>query len=160
MAPRTDLDSDAVPETASRAPATKPREAEPQAGRGFVPTRWSVVLKAAHQAGPGAEQALATLCETYWFPLYAFVRRQGHSPQDAEDLTQAFFARLLEKALPRKHPARRRPFPLLFAHGIESDFWPMNGIARARKSEAANGRLLRWTARPPNPAIRSNQRTR
>jgi len=97
MAPRTDLDSEAVPETASRDPATKPLKAEPQAGRGFVPTRWSVVLKAAHQAGPDAEQALATLCETYWFPLYAFVRRQGHGPQDAEDLTQAFFARLLEK---------------------------------------------------------------
>ena len=97
MAPRTDLDSDAVSETAMSAPAPKPRTAEAQGGRGFVPTRWSVVLKAAHHAGPGADEALAILCETYWFPLYAFVRRQGHSPHDAEDLTQAFFARLLEK---------------------------------------------------------------
>jgi RNA polymerase sigma-70 factor (ECF subfamily) len=68
-----------------------------QAGHSFVPTRWSVVLKAAQQAGPDADQALAILCETYWFPLYAFVRRQGHAPHDAEDLTQAFFARLLQK---------------------------------------------------------------
>ncbi|MBI4662327.1 MAG: sigma-70 family RNA polymerase sigma factor [Verrucomicrobia bacterium] len=47
--------------------------------------------------GSKAEQALASLCEVYWYPLYAFVRRQGHSPQDAQDLTQAFFARFLEK---------------------------------------------------------------
>ncbi|MCZ7639125.1 MAG: hypothetical protein M5U12_25580 [Verrucomicrobia bacterium] len=56
-----------------------------------------MVLKAAHAVGPEAEAALASLCETYWFPLYAFVRRQGHPPHDAEDLTQAFFARLLER---------------------------------------------------------------
>ena len=79
------------------APATQPFKAATHPARGFAPTRWSVVLKAARQAGPGAEEALAILCETYWFPLYAFVRRQGHSPHDAEDLTQAFFARLLEK---------------------------------------------------------------
>ena len=44
-----------------------------------------------------ARQALATLCESYWYPLYAYVRRSGHSPHDAQDLTQAFFAKLLEK---------------------------------------------------------------
>jgi RNA polymerase sigma-70 factor (ECF subfamily) len=97
MALRTDLDSDAVPDTYAEAPATKPLKAGTHAGRSFLPTRWSVVLKAAQQAGPDADEALATLCETYWFPLYAFVRRQGHGPHDAEDLTQAFFARLLEK---------------------------------------------------------------
>jgi RNA polymerase sigma factor (sigma-70 family) len=68
-----------------------------QPDRSFVPTRWSVVLKAANHTGLEAEEALAILCQTYWFPLYAFVRRQGHGPHDAEDLTQAFFARLLEK---------------------------------------------------------------
>ena len=52
------------------------------------------------QAGtdsPQAHQALETLCRNYWYPLYAYVRRQGHSAHDAQDLTQAFFARLLEK---------------------------------------------------------------
>lgn len=68
-----------------------------QRDRSFVPTRWSVVLSAANDTGPVAAQAMSTLCETYWYPLYAFVRRQGHNPHDAEDLTQAFFARLLEK---------------------------------------------------------------
>jgi RNA polymerase sigma factor (sigma-70 family) len=63
----------------------------------FTTTHWSVVL-AAHEIGSAAtEAALAELCETYWYPLYAFVRRKGHSPHDAQDLTQAFFARFLEK---------------------------------------------------------------
>jgi RNA polymerase sigma factor (sigma-70 family) len=68
-----------------------------QADRSFVPTQWSVVLKAARQGSPDADEALAILCQAYWYPLYAFVRHQGHSAHDAEDLTQAFFARLLEK---------------------------------------------------------------
>lgn len=70
--------------------------AAPRAGQ-FLTTHWSVVLAAADTSSPQAPQALATLCQAYWYPLYAFVRRQGHSPHDAQDLTQAFFARLLEK---------------------------------------------------------------
>jgi len=56
-----------------------------------------VVLAAAQQESPQAAQALETLCRTYWYPLYAFIRRRGHSPEDAQDLTQGFFAHLLEK---------------------------------------------------------------
>ncbi len=63
----------------------------------FVTTHWSVVLAAREPGAPQAGAALAELCRTYWYPLYAFVRRKGHSPHDAQDLTQAFFARLLEK---------------------------------------------------------------
>jgi RNA polymerase sigma-70 factor (ECF subfamily) len=55
------------------------------------------VLSAREQDSPRNREALEILCRTYWFPLYAFVRRQGRSPQDAQDLTQEFFARLLEK---------------------------------------------------------------
>jgi len=55
------------------------------------------VLAAGQRGAPQADVALEELCRTYWFPLYAYVRRHGHSPEDAEDLTQAFFARLLEK---------------------------------------------------------------
>jgi RNA polymerase sigma-70 factor (ECF subfamily) len=66
-------------------------------GRKFVPTRWSVVLAAGQHASPQAEDALAQLCQTYWSPLYAYVRHQGYSPHDAQDLTQEFFARLLKK---------------------------------------------------------------
>jgi len=65
--------------------------------KGFVATRWSVVLQAGRESSPQAGAALETLCRTYWYPLYAFVRRQGYQPHDAQDLTQSFFARLLEK---------------------------------------------------------------
>src|SRR5665213_1372570 len=63
----------------------------------FVTTHWSVVLAAKDKASPDCDQALETLCRIYWFPLYAFVRSSGHSPHDAQDLTQEFFALLLAK---------------------------------------------------------------
>jgi len=66
-------------------------------GRRFATTRWSLVLDARGDPSDTSEQALAELCESYWYPLYAFVRRQGHNPEDAADLTQAYFAKLLEK---------------------------------------------------------------
>lgn len=64
----------------------------------FVTTRWTQVV-AAGRAGDSthARIALEQLCQTYWYPLYAYVRRQGHAPHDAQDFTQAFFARLLER---------------------------------------------------------------
>lgn len=72
----------------------------PKTGAGagvFATTHWTSVLVAGRGASPQADAALEELCRTYWYPLYAFVRRQGHSREDAEDLTQGFFARLLEK---------------------------------------------------------------
>ena len=61
----------------------------------FPPTQWSVVLAARAKDAPRSSAALETLCRTYWHPLYAYVRRFGHAPHDAQDLTQEFFARLL-----------------------------------------------------------------
>jgi DNA-directed RNA polymerase specialized sigma24 family protein len=67
------------------------------AGTGvFVTTQWSVVL-AAQGKSPAAEEALEKLCRVYWWPLYGFVRRQGYNPEEAQDLTQGFFAMLLER---------------------------------------------------------------
>lgn len=63
----------------------------------FVTTHWSLVLRAREAESVAAEAALGELCATYWGPLYLFARRLGRSPADAEDLTQSFFARLLEK---------------------------------------------------------------
>lgn len=63
----------------------------------FATTRWSVVIKAQRDTTPETRNALETLCRGYWYPLYAYVRRAGKSPHDAEDLTQQFFANLLEK---------------------------------------------------------------
>lgn len=65
-------------------------------GRKFDTTHWSVVLASAEGNTPTAREALARLCETYWYPLYAFVRRQGYDRDDALDLTQGYFLRLLE----------------------------------------------------------------
>src|ERR1017187_2297740 len=63
----------------------------------FPRTRWSVVLAARQEASPESAVALESICRAYWYPLYAYVRRSGHSPHDAQDLTQGFFWRLLEK---------------------------------------------------------------
>lgn len=63
----------------------------------FVTTRWSIVLRAAQPGSPEAQAALAALCQGYWFPLYAYARRQGCDVHHAEDVTQEFFAKLLEK---------------------------------------------------------------
>jgi RNA polymerase sigma factor (sigma-70 family) len=63
----------------------------------FDTTHWSAVLNAKASDSGLAGEALARLCQSYWYPLYAFVRRQGYSPEDAQDLVQGFFARLLEK---------------------------------------------------------------
>jgi RNA polymerase sigma factor (sigma-70 family) len=63
----------------------------------FATTRWTVVLSAGRKSSAQSDNALSELCQSYWYPLYACVRRQGHTKEDAEDLVQAFFARFLEK---------------------------------------------------------------
>jgi RNA polymerase sigma-70 factor (ECF subfamily) len=63
----------------------------------FATTHWSVVVSARDHSSPKSGEALESLCKAYWLPLYAYCRRSGHSPANAEDLTQGFFARLLEK---------------------------------------------------------------
>ena len=65
--------------------------------RAFLTTRWSVVRAARSTDVGAARAALADLCQSYWLPLYGYVRRRGHQREEARDLTQAFFARLLEK---------------------------------------------------------------
>ena len=69
-----------------------------QAGPGrFATTQWSLILAAGRPGSPGARAALEHLCAIYWYPVFAFVRRRGHSVEEAEDLTQSFFGRLIEK---------------------------------------------------------------
>jgi RNA polymerase sigma-70 factor (ECF subfamily) len=102
------------------------------AGR-FEATRWSIVVAAGGADPATARRALEHLCSAYWYPLYAFVRRQGHSPHDAQDLTQEFFARLLARnflgdADPEK--GRFRSFLLGAMKHFLSDEWDR---ARAQK---------------------------
>jgi RNA polymerase sigma factor (sigma-70 family) len=80
-----------MPSTEHDSDSTQPAAAK------FALTRWSVVLAAGSNDSTHARDALENLCRTYWHPIYAFVRRQGHSPPDAQDLTQEFFARFLAK---------------------------------------------------------------
>ncbi|MBK1882547.1 sigma-70 family RNA polymerase sigma factor [Luteolibacter pohnpeiensis] len=83
-----------------------PLNSDPNAKkRLFLTTRWSVVADARQPASQDGADALASLCETYWYPLYVYVRSKGHSIHDAQDLTQAFFAKLLEKGY--LHSAQR-----------------------------------------------------
>ena len=79
--------------------APSERRHAPSTGGGpcFVTTHWSVVLGARQPDTHQAQEALATLCQTYWPPLYVYARRRGYHAPDAEDLTQAFFAQLIEK---------------------------------------------------------------
>ncbi len=76
----------------------------------FTTTHWSVVLAAGQGESPRAAEALETLCRTYWYPLYAYVRRQGHNPEHAQDVTQDFFAHLLAKGFPRGAGPERGKF--------------------------------------------------
>jgi RNA polymerase sigma factor (sigma-70 family) len=78
--------------------------------QGFASTRWSLVLAAGRGDAPEAQSALAALCQIYWYPLYAYVRRSGHLADEARDLTQEFFARLLEKHYLRAADSERGRF--------------------------------------------------
>jgi DNA-directed RNA polymerase specialized sigma24 family protein len=76
-------------------PSENEAGSRPAQAEWFQTTHWSVVLLAGHGGEAGARQALELLCRTYWYPLYAYVRRRGHGPEEAQDLTQEFFARLI-----------------------------------------------------------------
>jgi RNA polymerase sigma factor (sigma-70 family) len=96
------------------------------AGSDFATTHWSVVLLAGQEESPDAASALEKLCRTYWYPLYAYARRQGHGPPEGQDLTQQFFAMFLEKKyfnLANPDRGRFRSFLLAsFKHFLTNEF--------------------------------------
>jgi RNA polymerase sigma factor (sigma-70 family) len=99
----------------------------------FRTTHWSLVVAAGRRSSPDARDALATLCQIYWYPLYAYIRRQGHSPNDAQDLTQEFFARLLEKNLTGKADRSRgkfRSYLLVSLHHFLAREWRSAGARK------------------------------
>jgi RNA polymerase sigma-70 factor (ECF subfamily) len=94
--------------------------------RQFAVTRWSMVLAAGRRSSPDSRQALEVLCQTYWYPLHAYVRRRVADVHEAQDLTQAFFASLLEKnalAVAREERGRFRAFLLTAFKHFLSDEW-------------------------------------
>lgn len=101
----------------------------PTTGMGFHTTHWPIVLAAQAQEKTSAQEALTRLCSTYWYPLYAFVRRSGRDRHEAEDLTQEFFARLLAKnglASVRPEHGRFRSFLLASLKNFLANDWDKN----------------------------------
>ena len=97
-----------------------------EGGAKFATTHWSIVAQSALTNVPEAENALAKLCETYWPPIYSFIRRRGYSPADAQDLTQSFFAFFLRtKAYARvdRLHGKFRSFLLASVKHFLSDNW-------------------------------------
>lgn len=108
-------------------------------GKCFATTHWSVVLAAGQQASPDASAALEELCRSYWYPLYAYVRWKAHSPHDAEDLTQEFFARLLSRDfLAGVNPAKGkfRSFLLASLNNFLANEW-----AKSRTAKRGGGQI-------------------
>jgi RNA polymerase sigma factor (sigma-70 family) len=97
-----------------------------EGGAQFARTRWTLVLTACASDSPTAAKALAELCQLYWHPLYAYVRRRGYAPHDAQDLTQEFFARLIEKhklARLTREQGKFRSFLLTALNHFLTDEW-------------------------------------
>src|SRR5215831_1454971 len=115
------------------------KEAVSQPGGAFVTTQWSVVL-AAQARSPAADEALEKLCQIYWLPIYSFVRREGRSVEDAQDLTQGFFARLLER---RDFDAVRREKGRLRSYLLVSlKHFLINDRARTMSIKRGEGKTL------------------
>ena len=126
----------------------------------FATTHWSVVLTAQRSDSTRAHAALSSLCRAYWYPLYAFVRRQGHSPHDSQDLTQEFFARLLAKnslAVVARERGRFRTFLLTALKHFLTNEWD-----RAQAAKRGRGQTIislnetdaegRYQLEPPDTA--------
>ena len=115
--------------------------------RHFATTHWSIVAAAGAASRADAHDALSQLCEVYWYPLYAYVRRRGYSAPDAQDLTQAFFARLLEKQSLRVADADRGKFRSFLLASL--DHFLANERDRARAQKRGGGVApisLHWAA--------------
>jgi RNA polymerase sigma factor (sigma-70 family) len=104
----------------------------------FRTTRWSAILVAAEIRMPGCQAALAELCQLYWYPLYAFARRRGYGPHDAQDLTQGFFLHLLEhRALKQVHPLKGKFRSFLLA---SFQNFTLDEASRARRQKRGGDR--------------------
>ena len=104
----------------------------------FATTHWSVVLAAGDSASPQAAAALEQLCRTYWYPLYAYVRRRGFSPEEAQDLTQEFFCRLLASDWLARADSDKGRFRTFLLCGLQN--FLANEWQKARRRSWAGGR--------------------
>lgn len=104
-----------------------------KAGRSFATTHWSLVRAAGRTESPETAAALETLCQIYWHPVYAHVRSWGHKPEDAQDLTQAFFARLLQKKVFGHADSSRGRFRSFMLASLEHFLHDAHAHAHANK---------------------------
>jgi len=116
------------------------QEGDPSSAGSFVTTHWSVVLLAGEESSAAADAALENLCCAYWYPLYAYVRRQGHAPADAQDLTQDFFARLLERKYLRMADRKRGRFRNFLLTSLKH--FLINEWKQANRQKRGGGRQL------------------
>jgi RNA polymerase sigma-70 factor (ECF subfamily) len=106
----------------------------------FATTRWTLIAAAQDEASPQARDAVSSLCEAYWYPLYAYIRRRGFSAEQAQDLTQEFFANLLERhTLALVDPARGRFRSFLLA---ACDHFLAHERDRAQAQKRGGGRTI------------------
>lgn len=106
----------------------------------FRTTHWSVVLRAGETDSPETDASLAKLCQTYWHPVYGYVRRLGHTPEDAKDLTQEFFLRLVEKNYLKdldRETGKFRSFLLVVLKRFLANEWD-----RANRQKRGGGRQI------------------
>ena len=106
----------------------------------FATTHWSVVLAARSSDAPQARASLEKLCQTYWFPLYAYVRRRGYSQADAEDLTQEFFTRILEGDWLTRVDRQRGRFRSFLLASIS--YFLANEWNKSRRQKRGGGRVM------------------
>lgn len=111
-----------------------------QAGGHFASTHWSVVLAAGDNGAVGGREALERLCRTYWYPLYVYVRRRGYAESDGQDLTQEFFARLLEKKYLRLADPNRGKFRSFLLKSLQH--FLVNEWEKARTEKRGGGQVL------------------
>src|SRR5215469_14152017 len=128
-------------EPLTRHPVKRDQSSPDGGAKQFQTTLWSVVLVSAESQAPGSKEAFADLCKLYWYPLYAFIRYRGYSPEDAEDLVQGFFLPLLEhKTLRRVDRSKGKFRSLLLASSLKNHL--SNEAERAACLKEAGRRRL------------------
>jgi RNA polymerase sigma-70 factor (ECF subfamily) len=108
-------------------------ETQEAGARAFRTTHWSVVLAAGEEGSEQAVAALSRLCQTYWFPVYAFIRKRGHSPEQAQDITQEFFAGFLEKNYVARARRDRGRFRVFLMCSVDNFLHNQHDRAQAQK---------------------------
>jgi DNA-directed RNA polymerase specialized sigma24 family protein len=123
----------------------------------FPTTRWTLVIAAADPQRKEARSALVSLCEGYWYPLYAYVRRRGYAVDQAQDLTQEFFIRVLEgRYIDRADPEKGRFRAFLLT---SMKFFLADEVDRNRAQKRGGGTFCLWKSRPAKSVMSASLRT-